>query len=49
MGAALMKDRNNARNIMKTLVDTFGHMISVSCKIRVLDSYEDTLTYILDM
>jgi tRNA-dihydrouridine synthase len=49
MGAALMRDRENAYNIMKALVDRFGARISVSCKIRVLRSYEDTLKYILAM
>lgn len=49
MGSALMKNVDNAKNIMKALVDTFGTRISVSCKIRVLDSYDDTLAYILAM
>jgi tRNA-dihydrouridine synthase len=49
MGAALMRNRENAFNIMKALVDKFGHQISVSCKIRVLRNYEDTLKYILAM
>ena len=49
MGASLMRDRQNAFNIMKALVDKFGKKISVSCKIRVLRSYEETLTYILAM
>ena len=47
MGAALMKDPDNARNIMKALVDKFGHKLSVSCKIRTLDTVEETLDYIL--
>ena len=34
---------------MKALVDRFGDKISVSCKIRVLRSYDDTLKYILAM
>jgi tRNA-dihydrouridine synthase len=49
MGAALMRNRENAFNIMKALVDKFGHQISVSCKIRVLRSYEETLKYIIAM
>jgi tRNA-dihydrouridine synthase 2 len=36
MGAALMKDPENARNIMRSLVDKFGEKLSVSCKIRCL-------------
>jgi len=46
MGAALMKDLNNAKTIMKALVDRFGHKLSVSCKIRVLDSFEETLDFV---
>ena len=49
MGAALMRDVDNAYNIMKALVDKFGQRISVSCKIRVLKTYEDTLAYVLRM
>jgi len=49
MGSALMKNLDNAKAIMKALVDRFGDKISVSCKIRVLDSYDDTLAYILEM
>mmetsp|Transcript_35685 Transcript_35685/g.34722 ORF Transcript_35685/g.34722 Transcript_35685/m.34722 type:complete len:124 (-) Transcript_35685:679-1050(-) len=49
MGSALMKNRENAKNIMKGLVDTFGQLISVSCKIRALDTFEETLSYVLDM
>ena len=44
-----MKDRENAFNIMRALVDRFGDRISVSCKIRVLRNYDDTLKYILAM
>ena len=49
MGAALMKDPENAKNIMKALVDKFGHKLSVSCKIRTLDTVYETLDYILLM
>ena len=49
MGSALMNDLNNAKNIMKALVDNFGTVMSVSCKIRVLLSFEDTLKYVLAM
>ena len=49
MGAALMKDPENARRIMKGLVDKYAHKLSVSCKIRVLDTYEETLNFILKM
>jgi len=49
MGAALMKDLDNAKNIMKALVDRFGHKMSVSCKIRVLGSFEETLNFVLTM
>jgi tRNA-dihydrouridine synthase 2 len=49
MGAALMRDQENAFNIMKALVHKFGQKISVSCKIRVLRNYDDTLKYILAM
>ena len=49
MGSALMRDRQNAMDIMKALVKEFGGKISVSCKIRVLQSYEDTLDYMLAM
>lgn len=49
MGAALMKDVDNAKAIMKALVDKFGTEFSVSCKIRVLDTYEETLEFILAM
>lgn len=44
-----MKNIENAKAIMKALVDNFGQQISVSCKIRVFDSYENTLNYILEM
>lgn len=44
-----MRDKENSFNIMKTLVDKFGQKISVSCKIRVLRNYDDTLKYILAM
>lgn len=46
MGAALMYDLDKAKNIMKALVDKFGEKISVSCKIRVLDDFEETLNFI---
>jgi len=46
MGAALMGDLDNAKNIMKALVDKFGDKISVSCKIRVLDDFDETLNFI---
>ena len=49
MGAALMKDMENAKAIMKALVERFKEKISVSCKIRVLRSWEDTVKYILAM
>jgi len=49
MGAALMRTPDNAKSIMKALVDNFGGKISVSCKIRVLDNFDDTLKYVLDM
>ena len=49
MGSALMKSPEKAYEIMKALVDNFGDKISVSCKIRVLRTYEDTLNYILMM
>ncbi len=49
MGAALMRDIDNASTIMRALVQEFGHKISVSCKIRVLKTFEDTLKYVLAM
>lgn len=49
MGSALMRDLENASRIMKALVDRFSDRISVSCKIRVLKNYEDTLQYVLSM
>jgi len=49
MGSALMKDLDNARKIMKALVDNFGKRISVSCKIRVFDDFESSLNYVLEM
>lgn len=49
MGSALMRDLTNARNIMKTLVERFGDKMSVSCKIRVLDTFEKTMEYVLTM
>ena len=49
MGAALMKDVENAKRIMKALVDRYGHQLSVSCKIRCLDSYEETLDFVMQM
>jgi tRNA-dihydrouridine synthase 2 len=49
MGAALMNNMDNAKSIMKALVDNFGAKISVSCKMRVLANYDDTLKYVLAM
>lgn len=49
MGSAMMRDVENSKNIMKALVDNFGKQISVSCKIRVLKTFEDTLKYVLAM
>lgn len=46
MGAALMHNLDNAKRIMKALVDNFGHKISVSCKIRALETLEETLNFI---
>ena len=46
MGAALMNDLENAKTIMKALKHNFGHKISISCKIRVLDNFEETLNFI---
>lgn len=46
MGSALMKAPDRAYKIMKALVDKYGDKISVSCKIRVLRTYEETLAYI---
>ena len=46
MGAALMNDLDNAKEIMKALVDKFGEKISVSCKVRVLDDFDETLKFI---
>ena len=34
---------------MKDLVDKFGHRMSVSCKIRIFDDYEQSLNYVLSM
>ena len=49
MGSALMYDLENAKKIMKSLVDNFADKISVSCKIRALKTYEATLNYVLAM
>ncbi|CDW87538.1 trna-dihydrouridine synthase 2-like [Stylonychia lemnae] len=49
MGSALMRDIDNAKFIMKSLVDKFGQLMSVSCKIRVLGTFEETMNYILAM
>lgn len=49
MGAALMRNQDNAETIMKALVDRFADKISVSCKIRILRTYEETLKYVLGM
>ena len=49
MGSALLKNKQNAISIMKGLVEKFKEKITVSCKIRVLDTYEETLQYIIDM
>jgi tRNA-dihydrouridine synthase 2 len=49
MGAALMKDPENAQNIMKALYEKFGGKIKISCKIRVLENYEKTLEFVEKM
>jgi tRNA-dihydrouridine synthase 2 len=49
MGSALMRDISNAKSIMSSLVQHFGDRISVSCKIRVLNKFEDTLMYVKEM
>jgi len=49
MGSALMRDLDNAKKIMSALVERFGKLISVSCKIRVLRNDDDTLKYVLAM
>ena len=49
MGSALMRNIENAATIMRTLVERFGNVISVSCKIRVLKTFEETLNYVLAM
>lgn len=49
MGAALMRNPDNAESIMKALVDKFRDKISVSCKIRVLKTFDETLKYVLSM
>jgi tRNA-dihydrouridine synthase 2 len=49
MGAALMKDPENAKSIMKALKEALGHRISISCKIRTLDTYEKTLDFIMNL
>lgn len=49
MGAALMYDLDNAKKIMKALKDEFGNKISVSCKIRILDDYEESLKFICEI
>jgi tRNA-dihydrouridine synthase 2 len=49
MGSALMRDVMNAKTIMKALVDNFADKISVSCKIRVLKTFQETLEYVLAM
>lgn len=49
MGSALMKTPETAKNIMKVLVQNFKGKISVSCKIRILNNFDDTLRYVLDM
>ena len=41
-----MKDPKNAQAIMKELFESFGTKISISCKIRCLDSLESTLEFI---
>lgn len=46
MGSALMKTPEKAYEIMRALVEKFGDKISVSCKIRVLRSEEETFAYI---
>lgn len=49
MGSALLRNPENAKSIMKALVENFGGKISVSCKVRVLNNYDETLKYIIDM
>lgn len=49
MGSALMRNIDNAQKIMKALVENFGSQISVSCKIRVLKTFDETLKYVLAM
>eukprot|EP00347_Sterkiella_histriomuscorum_P011970 403370398 len=49
MGSALMRDLQNAKHIMKSLVDRFGEQMSVSCKIRVFEDHEKTMEYVLAM
>ena len=49
MGSALMRDLENAKAIMGALVTRFAGRMSVSCKIRVLRTFEDTLAYVLAM
>lgn len=44
-----MKTPQKAYEIMKALVERFGKQISVSCKIRVLRTYEETLEYVMLM
>jgi tRNA-dihydrouridine synthase 2 len=46
MGAALMKDPENARSIMSALHTSFGHKLSISCKIRMLSTFDATLSFI---
>jgi tRNA-dihydrouridine synthase 2 len=38
MGAALMKNKENAISIMEALYTTYGKTMSISCKIRTLES-----------
>ena len=49
MGSELMKNLHNSKSIMKALVDRFGKKLSISCKIRALDTYEETLNFMVQM
>jgi len=49
MGAALMKDPQNAQNIMRSLNEKFGGKLQISCKIRALENFEKTLEFVLGL
>jgi tRNA-dihydrouridine synthase len=49
MGSALMREPDNAIKIMKALVDNFKGKITVSCKVRVFNNFEESLKYVLAM